>query len=408
MKAAVALAILALASTQAQAQGRARDLGIPFEGTPGALNAITDVPGVEIGHKTLIAGEGPLKIGAGPVRSGVTMIFPRGRGDARAVYGGFFNLNGNGEMTGRAYLDDYGIVQGPIGLSDTNAVGQVYAGIQQWTAKRFGSATWPVVAETWSGYLSDIEGFHVTAETAIAALDAARPGAVAEGNVGGGTGMVCFGFKGGIGTASRVVAIGGKSYTVGVLAQCNTGDRKVLRIAGAPVGQALARRWLPCVDPQLVDPKLSAKPGRFPPCTADGSKGRAPPDQGSIIIVVGTDAPLMPKQLDRVARRAALGLGRLGSYAGNASGDLIVSFSTATAEVNHAEQNEPSAILPVANARIDPIFEAAAQASEEAIVNALVAARTMTGVDGTRFFALPHDELRAILKRYNRIEGPRR
>ena len=401
MRAALALAILALASTQAQ--GRARDLGIPFEGTPGALNAITDVPGVEVGHKTLIAGDGAPKVGAGPVRTGVTAIFPRGRGDARSVHGGFFNLNGNGEMTGRAYFEDFGIVQGPIGLTDTNAVGQVYAGIQQWTAKRFGAATWPVVAETWSGYLSDIEGFHVTAETAIAALDAARPGAVAEGNVGGGTGMVCFGFKGGIGTASRVVAIGGKGYTVGVLAQCNTGDRKVLRIAGAPIGQALTRRWLPCVDA-----KDSAKPGRFPTCTADGSRGRAPPDQGSIIIVVGTDAPMMPKQLDRLARRAALGLGRLGSYAGNASGDLIVSFSTATAEVNHAEQDAPSAITPVANARIDPLFEAAAQATEEAVVNALIAARTMTGIDGNRFFALPHDELRQILKRYNRIEGPRR
>ena len=401
MKAAAALIFLALASTQAH--GRARDLGIPFEGTPGPLNAITDVPGVEVGQMTLIEGEGQLKPGTGPVRTGVTAIFPRGHADARPVYGGFFNLNGNGEMTGRAYLEDFGIVQGPIGISDTNAIGQVYAGIQQWTVKRFGSATWPVVAETWSGYLSDIDGFHVTAETAIAALNAARPGPVEEGNVGGGTGMVCFGFKGGIGTASRVVAIKGKSYTIGVLAQCNTGDRKVLRIAGAPVGAAFARRWLPCLDP-----KLSAKAGPFPPCTADGSKGRAPPDQGSIIIVVGTDAPLMPEQLDRVARRASMGLARLGSYAGNSSGDLIVSFSTAIAEVNHEDQEEPSPIMPVANARIDPIFEATTQAAEEAIVNALIAARTMTGVNGNRFFGMPHDELQATLKRYNRIEGPRK
>lgn len=381
---------------------RARSLGIPFDGIPGTWNAITDVPGVEVGQKTLIA-EGQLKVGAGPVRTGVTVIFPRGRADALPVYGGFFDLNGNGEMTGRAYLEDFGIVQGPIGISDTNAIGQVYAGIQQWSVKRFGTSTWPVVAETWSGYLSDIEGFHVTAETAIAALDAARPGPVEEGNVGGGTGMVCFGFKGGIGTASRVVAIKGKSYTIGVLVQCNSGDRKVLRIAGTPVGQALAQRWLRCSDP-----KLPAKAGSFPPCTPDGSKGVAAPDQGSIIIVVGTDAPLMPEQLNRVARRASMGLARLGSYSGNSSGDLIVTFSTAVAEVNHEDQEQPSPIMPVANAAIDPIFEAATQATEEAIVNALIAARTMTGIDGNRFFGIPHDELRAILKRYNRIEGRRR
>jgi D-aminopeptidase len=393
--------VLALLATQAHA--RARDLGVPFEGTPGPLNAITDVTGVEVGQKTLISGDGPLKVGVGPVRTGVTVIFPRGHADPRSVYGGFFNLNGNGEMTGRAYLDDFGIVQGPIGISDTNAVGQVYTGIQQWSSKRFGTATWPVVAETWSGYLSDIEGFHVTPQTADAALDSAKPGPVEEGNVGGGTGMVCFGFKGGIGTASRVVSVGGKRYTVGVLAQCNTGDRKVLRIAGAPVGAVLAHRWLPCFDP-----KLAPKAADLPPCTADGSKGVAPPDQGSIIIVVGTDAPLMPKQLDRVAKRAALGLARLGSYSGNSSGDLIVGFSTVPAEVNHEDQASPSPITPVANASIDPIFEAAVEATEEAIVNALVAARTMTGINGARFFGLPHDELRAILKRYNRLEDGRK
>ncbi|MEO8175924.1 MAG: P1 family peptidase [Sphingomicrobium sp.] len=400
MKAALVLALLALASNQAQ--GRARDLGVPFEGTPGALNAITDVSGVEVGQTTLISGDGPLKVGTGPVRTGVTVIFPRGRANPKTVYGGFFDLNGNGELTGRAYLEDFGIVQGPIGITDTNAIGQVYAGIQMWTSKRFGTATWPVVAETWSGYLSDIEGFHVTAETTATALDAARPGAVEEGNVGGGTGMVCFGFKGGIGTASRSVSVGGKGYTVGVLAQCNTGDRKVLRIAGAPVGQLLAERWLPCFDR-----KLAPNAGDRPPCTADGSQGQAPPDQGSIIIVVATDAPLMPEQLNRVARRAALGLGRLGSYSGNSSGDLIVSFSTGSAGVNDEDQHEPTPISPVANANIDPIFEAATQATEEAIVNALVAARTMTGIDGTRYFGLPHDELRAILKRYNRLESRR-
>ncbi len=394
----IALALLALMMS-VQAEGRARDLGIPFEGTPGPLNAITDIAGVEVGQTTLIAGEGPLKVGVGPVRTGVTIVIPRGRADPRPVYGGFFDLNGNGEMTGRAYLEDFGIVQGPIGLSDTNAVGQVYAGIQQWAAKHFGAATWPVVAETWSGRLSDIEGFHVTSATAEAALDSARAGPLDEGNVGGGTGVVCFGFKGGIGTASRVVSISGKNYTVGVLTQCNTGYREVLRIAGLPVGAVLAKRWLPCFDP-----KLSTKNSELPPCTPDGSKGAAPPDQGSIIIVVGTDAPLMPVQLNRVAKRAALGLARLGSYSGNSSGDLIVSFSTAMAEVNDEDQQRPTSITAIGNAHIDPIFQATVQATEEAIVNALVAARTMTGVGGARYFALPHDELRTILKRYNRLE----
>ena len=395
---AVAFAALALAATQAQA--RARDLGIPFEGAPGPLNAITDVPGVEVGQRTLIAGNGPLKVGIGPIRTGVTVVFPRGHADARPVYGGFFDLNGNGEMTGRAYLEDFGVVHGPIGISDTNAVGQVYAGIQQWSTKHFGSATWPVVAETWSGYLNDIEGFHVTSQTTSEALDSARAGPVEEGSVGGGTGMVCFGFKGGIGTSSRIVTIAGKTYSVGVLVQCNTGDRKVLRIAGVPVGQAFAKRWLPCFDLAVA-----RSAGPLKPCNAAGSNGEAPRDQGSIIIVVGTDAPLMPVQLNRVAKRAALGLARLGSYAGNSSGDLIVSFTTVPAEVNHEDQEKPSPIIPLANQSIDPIFEATAQSTEEAIVNALVAARTMDGANGTRVFGIPHDELRAILKRYNRLEG---
>jgi D-aminopeptidase len=386
-----ALALLALASAATQVEARARDLGVSFDGAPGPLNAITDVPGVEVGQKTLVEGQA--------IRTGVTVIFPRGTADPRPVYGGFFDLNGNGEMTGRAYLEDFGIVQGPIGISDTNAVGQVYAGIQQWSSRHFKSATWPVVAETWSGYLNDIEGFHVTADTAAAALDSAKPGAVEEGNVGGGTGMVCFSFKGGIGTASRVVPIGGKGYTIGVLVQCNTGDRKVLRIAGAPVGQAFTKRWLPCLDPEFAP-----GPGSLKPCATAGGQGEVPPDQGSIIIVVATDAPLLPLQLNRVAKRAAMGLARLGSYSGNSSGDLVVSFSTASAEVNHEDQEKPSPIAPIANASIDPIFEATAQATEEAIVNALVAARTMTGANGVRVFAIPHDELRAILKRYNRLE----
>ena len=317
MRIALALAAVAMASTQADA--RARDLGAPFEGRPGPLNAITDVPGVEVGQKTLISGEGALKVGSGPVRSGVTVIFPRGRKNLKPVYGGYFNLNGNGEMTGLAYLQDFGIVIGPIGITSTNAVGHVYAGIQEWAVQHTGEAVFPVVAETWDGWQSDINGFHVRPETAKAALDAGKGGPVEEGVVGGGTGMHCFSFKGGIGTASRAITAGGKAYTVGVLVQCNTGDRKVLRIAGVPVGEAFAKSWLPCYD------QRQSKPDQTPKC---GTTGKALPDSGSIIIVVATDAPLSPVQLNRVAKRAALGLARLGSYSGTSSGDLILAFST--------------------------------------------------------------------------------
>ena len=285
-------------------------------------------------------------------------------------------------MTGISYLQDFGVVQGPIGLSNTNAIGQVYAGIQRWTQDHFGEATWPVVAETWDGELNDLKSFHVTEKTAIAALDAAAPGPVTEGNVGGGTGMICFGFKGGIGTASRAVSLGGRGYTVGVLVQCNTGDRRTLRIAGAPVGAELAHRYLPCTGA-----KCDAEPG---------------PDQGSIIIVVATDAPLTPDQLNRLAKRAAMGLARLGSYSGSESGDLIVSFSTATANANNPDQTKPAPIAAIASKDIDPLFKGTVEATEEAIVNALVAARTMTGYGGRRVFALPHDELRAMLKTYGR------
>jgi D-aminopeptidase len=388
---------------------RARGLGVPFEGTPGPNNAITDVPGVEVGQITRVSGDGPLKIGTGPIRTGVTVVLPRGRASADSVYGGFFDLNGNGELTGQAYLQDFGVAIGPIGISNTNAIGQVYAGIQQWTQEKFGLAATPVVGETWDGRLNDIGGFHVQPADAIAAIEAARSGPVAEGNVGGGTGMVCFGFKGGIGTASRKVSIEGKDYVVGVLVQCNTGDRETLRIAGAPVGPELASTWLPCYDPAL------SVPDKQPKCKADAAgriarnstvgAGHAPPDVGSIIIVVATDAPLLPVQLNRVARRAALGMGRLGSYAGNQSGDLMMSFTTASAAANDPDQQHPSAITPLASDRLDPVFKAAVEATEEAVVNALVAAQTMTGADGYRFYGLPHAQLRTLLKRYGRLEG---
>jgi L-aminopeptidase/D-esterase-like protein len=395
----VKLAAFLLLLVATLADARARDLAIPFEGTPGPLNAITDVPGVEVGQETLISGEGLLKVGVGPVRSGVTTIFPRGHKNLKSVYGGYFNLNGNGEMTGLAYLQDFGVVSGPIGITSTNAIGHVYAGIQEWAVEHGGEAVWPVVAETWDGWQSDINGFHVRPETAKAALDAAKGGPVEEGNVGGGTGMHCFSFKGGIGTASRAITAEGKHYTVGVLVQCNTGDRKVLSIAGVPVGQAFGNRWLPCYDAR------QSKPDQTPKC---GAGGKALPDQGSIIIIVATDAPLMPLQLNRVAKRAALGLARLGSYSGTSSGDIILAFSTVPDAVNGPDQTAPSPIAPVADTQVNAVFEATVQATEEAIVNALVAAHTATGADGYTMYGIPHDELRAILKRYNRLEEPKK
>ncbi|MDT4844749.1 Beta-peptidyl aminopeptidase BapA [compost metagenome] len=398
--AALSLAVLAtslLVSIYAQADGpRARDLGVPFEGTPGRLNAITDIAGVEVGQITLNSGEGALHVGKGPVRTGVTVVLPRGRGSVDTVNAGFFNLNGNGEMTGQSYLQDFGQAFGPIGISNTNAIGPVYAGITQWSAQKFGSAIWPVVGETWDSYLNDLEGLHIKPDHAVQAIESARSGTVAEGNVGGGTGMVCFGFKGGIGTSSRVVEVEGKRYTVGVLVQCNTGLRETLRIAGVPVGHELAQKWLGCYRPDLA-PK-----DKTPRCQNSGDGGKPSKDQGSIIIVVGTDAPLTPTQLNRVARRASMGLARLGSFAGNQSGDIIVSFST-TGAVNEIEAEKPVNSVQFPNGLIDPLFQATVEATEESISNAMVAARDMTGIDGYQVYALPHDALKSILGKYNRL-----
>jgi len=389
--------ILASLHCNAQTQ-RARNLGVPFEGEPGHFNAITDVPGVEVGQITLINGEGKLEVGKGPVRTGVTVIFPLGKTSDAAVNAGFFNLNGNGEMTAQSYLQDFGVAYGPIGITNTNAIGQVYSGIMQWTSQKFGSAIWPVVAETWDGMLNDIEGFHVQPQHALQAIDSARSGPVEEGNVGGGTGMVCFGFKGGIGTASRAIQVQDKKYTIGVLAQCNTGKRDVLRISGAPVGHDLAAKWLGCYEKEF------AAPDKQPLCRPDGTGGVPTRDQGSIIIVVGTDTPLSPTQLNRVAKRAALGLARLGSFAGNDSGDIILSFSTAKG-ANDPDNRVAITAEQIANSDIDTVFEATVQATEEAIVNALVAARTMNGIDGYTVFGLPHDELVAELRKYNRLKN---
>ncbi|MBN9221313.1 MAG: P1 family peptidase [Mesorhizobium sp.] len=382
-------------SGMAAAGERARDLGVAFDGTPGKLNAITDVAGVEVGHITLIEGEGRIEVGRGPVRTGVTVVLPRGHASSKPVNGGFFNLNGYGEMTGQSYLQDLGVVYGPIGISNTNAIGQVYAGLQQWTALKFGEAVTPVVAETWDGGMNDIQGFHVKPEHAIEAIERANGGPVAEGNVGGGTGMRCFGFKGGIGTASRTISIGKQPYTVGVLVQCNTGAREVLRISGVPVGHELKAKWLPCYAPGQSGEK------KTPECQADGSGGKPVPDDGSIIVVIATDVPLSSMQLNRVARRASLGLGRLGSFSGNGSGDLIVSFST-TSAANDVPDKQLNEGPMLATGLLDPVFQATVEATEEAIVNALVAADTMTGADGYTLFGLPHDELKQLLGLYGR------
>jgi L-aminopeptidase/D-esterase-like protein len=372
---------LALLSTGnlclAQAKPRARDLGVPFDGTPGAYNAITDVKGVEVGHTTLISGSGKLKVGEGPTRTGVTAIHPRGKNANDSVFGGWFTLNGNGEMTGTTWLEDSGFLDGPIMITNTHSVGVVRDAVIAWKVKRgqpdMEGYWWslPVVAETWDGFLNDINGFHVKPEDAFHALNVAHSGPVEEGSVGGGTGMICNEFKGGIGTSSRVLDAKAGGYTVGVLVQCNYGRRDQLRIAGVPVGKEI------------------------PEHPAYGQ------DVGSIIIVVATDAPLIPTQLKRLARKASLGLGRDGSYSGDGSGDIFVAFSTANPGAASSKGVRDLKMLP--NDSIDPLFLATVQATEEAIINAMVAAETMTGIDGHTAIALPHDRLREVLKKYNRL-----
>ncbi len=375
----VVVFLLAASCSFAQSKPRARDLGVPFEGTPGPLNAITDVTGVEVGQVTLISGEGPLKVGVGPVRTGVTAVLPRGKASSDPVSGGWFTLNGNGEMTGTTWLEESGFLEGPIMITNTHSVGVVRDAVIAWQHKRSKTEQpWslPVVAETWDGYLNDIDGFHVKQEHAWQALDSASGGPVKEGNVGGGTGMICHQFKGGIGTASRKLDEKSGGYTVGVLVQCNQGTRRQLRVAGAPVGQELANYEL--------------------------ARANTPDDEaGSIIIVIATDAPLLPHQMKRMARRASLGLGRNGSTSGNGSGDIFVAFSTANPGAATADRVVSLQMLP--NEKLNPLFEATVQATEEAVINAMVAAETMTGVDNHRAVALPHDRLREILKKYNRL-----
>lgn len=366
----------------AQSKPRARDLGIPFEGTPGTYNAITDVKGVEVGFKTLISGNGKLVVGKGPVRTGVTAIFPKGKGSLERVFAAWFTLNGNGEMTGTTWVDESGGLGSPVLITNTHSVGVVRDAVIEWYAKRMkpgsydGDVSLPVVAETWDGFLNDINGFHVTRQDAFDAMESATTGPVKEGNVGGGTGMICHGFKGGTGTSSRVVNAGQSSYTVGALVQANYGRRSLLQIAGVPVGKEI---------PDLM------------PVEAKADK-----DEGSIIVVVATDAPLLPHQLERIVKRVALGLGVVGGRGGNSSGDIFIAFSTANPEVSKNEGVAHLEMLP--NDQISPLFEATASATEEAIVNAMVAAETMEGINGNKAYALPHDRVIAALKKYGRIK----
>ncbi|MDB4879501.1 MAG: peptidase DmpA [Gemmatimonadetes bacterium] len=396
--------LLVAAVAQAQPRPRARELGLTtlIGGTAGPLDAITDVAGVEVGHATLVSGSGRLVVGKGPVRTGVTVVHPRGRSSADPVFGAWFTLNGNGEMTGTTWLQESGFLEGPIGITNTHSVGVVRDAVLQWQVSRPGLQPWglPVVAETWDGRLSDPNGFHVRAEHAIAALDGARDGAVTEGSVGGGTGMVCHGFKGGIGTASRRLPADQGGYTVGVLVQCNYGSRRELRVAGVPVGEEIAD-LAPCTA--TTDTTLQRG---TPRCAAPRTPGRAAGSEaqeagaGSIIIIVATDAPLLPHQLKRLVTRASLGVGRMGGRGENGSGDIFVAFSTANPRTASDTGVSRLAMLP--NARINPLFAATVQATEESILNAMLAADTMTGADDVRVFALPHDRLLAAMRKYNR------
>lgn len=358
----------------AEAKPRARELGIPFEGLPGPLNAITDVGGVEVGHSTIISGAGELQVGVGPVRTGVTAILPRGKQSSEPVFAGWFSLNGNGEMTGTTWVEESGFLEGPVLITNTHSVGTVRDAVIKWQVRQghqYQPWSLPVVAETYDGGLNDINGFHVKEKHVFEALESAQVGPVREGNVGGGTGMICHGFKGGIGTASRKLDENRGGYTVGVLVQCNYGSRRQLRIAGVPVGREITEDLI-------------------------GSRER-----GSIIIVIATDAPLLPHQLKRLARRASLGLARNGSISGNGSGDIFIAFSTANPGA--AKRTGIVSLTMLPNNRISRLFAATVEATEEAIINALVAAETMTGVNNRKVIALPHERLRQVLRQYNRL-----
>jgi L-aminopeptidase/D-esterase-like protein len=363
----------------AQQKPRARDLGVPFDGQPGPNNAITDVAGVEVGYTTIVSGDGKLIVGKGPVRTGVTAVLPRGKQSHDQCFAAWFTLNGNGEMTGTTWVQESGFLEGPVMITNTHSVGVVRDAVIAWQMKTQGSTfqPWslPVVAETWDGRLNDINGFHVKPEHVFAALDGAKSGLIAEGSVGGGTGMVCHGFKGGTGTASRKIDGRFGNYMVGVLIQENHGGRQNLRIAGVPVGQEI---------PDLLP-----------------ERGTSGDGDGSIIVVVATDAPLLPHQLKRLVTRVALGIGIVGGRGENSSGDIFIAFSTANPGA--ARDSGLVTVQMVPNDRINALFNATTQATEEAIVNVLVAGEDMVGVNGNKVYALPHDRLKQVLKKYNRL-----
>ena len=362
----------------AQTKPRARNLGIPFEGATGQFNAITDVKGVEVGYTTLISGDGKKAI-----RTGVTAILPQGKNFQGRLFAAWHTLNGNGEMTGTTWIEEAGGLGTPILITNTHSVGVVRDAVIEWSAKRSsggnysGDLSLPVVTETYDGFLNDINGFHVKKEHAFQALDAAKSGAIAEGNVGGGTGMIAHSFKGGTGTASRVLEAKDGGYKVGVLVQANYGSRQLFSVAGVPVGK------------EITD---------LLPTT-----GKADQDTGSIIVVVATDAPLLPHQLKRLVKRVSLGIGLMGGRGGNSSGDIFIAFSTANA-AEASKDGELAQITMLPNEKINPLFVATTQATEEAIVNALIAAETMKGLNGNTVYALPHDRLKGILRRYNRLQ----
>ena len=364
---------------------RARDLGIPFDGGSGLLNAITDVKGVEVGHTTVVSGEGKLEVGRGPVRTGVTAILPRGK-RYDPVFAGWYSLNGNGEMTGTIWVEESGFLEGPVMITNTHS-GVVRDAVVEWSYRNklcdptFDDVFWslPVVAETYDGGLNDINGFHVKKEHVFEALDNARPGPVEEGNVGGGTGMICHEFKGGIGTASRRLNEGFGGYTLGVLVQANYGSREDLTIAGVPIGKEITE----------LKPIFNRTEQNY-----DN-------ENGSIIVVVATDAPLLPHQLKHLARRVPLGISKLGGISSNGSGDIFIAFSTANRGVAQRTEIQELKMLP--NDRMSEIFKATIQATEEAIVNVLIAAETMTGINGNTVYAIPHDRLKEVLRKYNRL-----
>ena len=365
---------------------RARDIGIPFDGIPGKFNAITDVKGVEVGYSTIVSGGGKNILGKGPVRTGVTAILPRGRNNS-PVFANWYSLNGNGEMTGTTWVTESGFLETPIMITNTNSVGVVRDAVLKWFVdKRWYKEnfwyTYPVVAETYDGFLNDIYGFHVKESNAYEALDSAKSGFIKEGNIGGGTGMCCLGFKGGTGTSSRIIKIKDSTYTVGVLVQSNFGAKRNLTIAGVPIGKELK---------DTLNYELKAPPASY---RQEGD--------GSIIVIVATDAPLLPHQLKRIAARVPIGVGKVGGRGENGSGDIFIAFSTANPSAFQRENFTKVDELP--NDLINPLFDATVQAVEEAIINAMVAAETTEGINGNKAYALPHNMVIDLLRKYNRIK----